>query len=205
MFSLKRFLRPERSILRKIESHYYGNDGFIIAKEIRESLGLDPMAFVYGEVCAHSFYDLLKFVAPINGDILYDLGAGAGKAMATAKIMFPEVDVRGVELLGPMRDLSSELFATLVDTLSLDLRAHFNQGDIYEYDFSDASIVFINATGYFDEAYIKLVRSLERLKPGTRILISSKELPEPDFIFETRWPAVEMSWGHCQVRYYRRA
>lgn len=207
MLGLKRFFSKRSRVLHKIESQYRNSEAYFIAVDERERLGLDPYAFVYGEVFAETVLTLLEAVQPKPGDVFYDLGSGSGKAVATVSVFYPEVKARGVELLAPMCELSQRLFDELRSVLSgMSLgSAEFIQSDLLDYPLEEADIVFVNATGFFGDALDRLVERLETTRPGTRILISSKTLPKATFEELRYFEALPMSWGLCQATAYVRS
>ena len=195
----------EEKLLEKIESHYYRNEGFFIAKAARESMFLDPYTFVYGEIAAHGLRELLQRAQPMAGDVFYDLGSGSGKAVMTAALLYPQILAKGIEYLPEMCDLSQRLSKTLLASLDIpDQQMHFIHGDLNVSDLSDASVVFINATGFFDASYQALVETLSRLRSGTRIIIASKKLPENLFHQQAYFPEIPMNWGNSQSYLYTR-
>lgn len=195
----------ETDILALLENFYFKNDAFNIAKDAREQQQLDPFTFVYGEVLTSSMAQLIEAAEPQPGDVFYDLGSGSGKAVMTAGLYFPQMQAKGIEYIEEMHRFSKQMALTFsqLNHRSID-NITLLHGDLFEHDLSDASIVFINATGYFDDALDQLIDTLVLLPTGARIIISSKQLPERYFEELKSYPSVPMTWGHSQVTIYRR-
>ena len=197
----------QEKMLKDIEEHYHNNDGFVIAKECREEMSLDPFTFIYGEVCADSMYHLMNEAQPKDGGIFYDLGAGSGKGIVVAGLFFPQIKSVGIEYLERMQQFSINMYEDLLQKLEIEEKpsnVELKQADMHEHDLSDADIIYVNATAYFDEALDNLVNTLNKLTKGTRVIITSKRLPEETFELVKHFPAVPMSWGDCQINLFEK-
>lgn len=97
-------------------------------------------------------------------DVVYDLGSGDGRIPITAAQKFGVKKAVGVEL-------DAELVRKSIDNArraGVSDRAHFRQGDVFEVDFSDATIVTLYM---FQHINIMLrPRLLKELRPGTRVV-----------------------------------
>lgn len=68
------------------------------------------------------------------------------------------------------------------------------QGNFLAIDFSDANLIFINATGFIGPIWHKIQEKLIQLSPGTVIITISKKLNSNDFTLQ-KTTHIEMSWG----------
>jgi hypothetical protein len=108
---------------------------------------------------------MLKAAKTTANDIVYDLGAGDGKiAMAAAKEF-------GARAVGVEYEAKMARFATcLVSAAGLKDKVKIVQGDIFETDFSEATVVTLYLLPSLNE---KLSPTLLKMKPGTRVVSHS--------------------------------
>jgi len=176
----------------------------------REQQSLDNVEFTYGEILLHSFYQAMKAARPMPHEIFYDLGSGAGKLIHSAAILFDLRKVCGVEIQQPLFDFSAELHQKLQTLSKHDARwqqqldkVEQHLANILEFDFSDADIVFINATCFQLEHWRALEVKFKQLKQGARVIITTKYLKEPEFV-TLHTQCYDMSWGYARVSVFRR-
>jgi len=108
--------------------------------------------------------DAMLALAEVHGkDILYDLGSGDGRIPITAAQRF---GTRGVGIdINPDRILEAKANAREAGVTD---RVQFRQEDLFETDFSEATVVTLYL---LPELNVKLrPRLLSELKPGTRIV-----------------------------------
>jgi len=55
--------------------------------------------FIYGEINILAFHNIIEKAEPKTGEVFYDLGAGAGKAVFSAALYFDFKNCFGVELM----------------------------------------------------------------------------------------------------------
>lgn len=184
---------------------YSGLNPQKISFEYRQSQGIKDDNFIYGETLFTPFAELLYIAAPRAGDIFYDIGCGAGKTVFTVAALYDELEIHGIEILPPLYETCERLldqYHTLPGIYK-STSIEFHQADFLEYDFSNGTLVFVNATCIDRMTWAKLVKRLERLPKGARVLVSTKtinsKLFEEQFIGTTL-----MSWGHSSVRIYRK-
>lgn len=186
-----------RRILHTIGELYHRDNPFMIAKAARPDTLSD---FYYGEIDLCAFLDLLAMTHPQPNAIFYDLGSGCGKTLFAAKLAYPRLEVRGIELVADLHALGSQ---KLVEYLSLNKKFHlqFICDDLLQQDFTDANILFINATAYSVPTWEQINSKLLNLKTGTKIIITSKTLPQTHFI--PYYSGMEqMSWGLTSTYIY---
>ena len=189
---------------------YQGVDGGKIAAAERKRLNNHERAFVYGEVAIVTFFELLKFVEPQPGEVFYDLGCGTGKTVFAAALLYDLSKSSGIELLPKMFQVCDKAlyrFQTLIHQFPPFKEKYypieFLHQSILETDYSDADIIFANSTAFFDELWQGMLEQLVHLKPGTRVIVTSRELPKEHFeLLDDRQRL--MSWGLNTVRIYRK-
>jgi len=124
--------------------------------------------------------EMLYLADPQPGEKLYDLGCGDGRIVVTAA---EEFGIEGVGIdLDPLRVRQSRVNA-------LDQRvahlATFTQADLFEYDFSDASIVTLYLSPRLNA---ELAPKFMELKPGSRIISHYFNMPgyKPDKVVRVK-------------------
>ena len=131
--------------------------------------------FVYGEIAFMYFVPILEYAKPQPGEVFWDLGCGAGKPLLTASLAFPKLKVcRGIELLGKLATLAEEISQKMqkvcqdknVETSPIEII----QGDILEYDWYEADILFIAAVCYPQSLLEGIADRCINLKKGARVL-----------------------------------
>jgi len=105
---------------------------------------------------------MLGMAALTTNDVLYDLGCGDGRFVVTAAQRFG-VRAVGVDI-DPARVLDSR---RNVRKHGLEHLVTIKQADIFELDFSDATVVTLYLLPHLN---VRLMPKLAGLKPGTRIL-----------------------------------
>ncbi|HEX7124301.1 MAG TPA: class I SAM-dependent methyltransferase [Thermodesulfobacteriota bacterium] len=122
---------------------------------------------------------MLELAAPTPNDLLYDLGSGDGRIVVTAAARY---GTRGVGIdIDPARVEDGKRNAEQAGVTHL---TRFVQQDLFEADFSDATIV----TMYLLSSVNLQLRPklLDQLRPGTRIVSHSFDMDdwEPDRVVE---------------------
>ena len=159
--------------------------------------------FTYGEIDFHTFIDLMNRVSPKKGEVFYDLGCGAGKALVVAALSYPFSAVRGVELLKGLYDISKgvcdrmQSSAKYVEKPSVEVI----NNNFFEVDFFDADIIYISSTCFGEETMQRLEEKFLGLKENARIILLTRELKSPSFELLYK-NSCKMSWGMCTARIY---
>lgn len=193
-----------------LQDLYRDVNGAILSRAERERLHIDAYSLTYGEIDFYAFQQILAVVAPQKNQIFYDLGSGTGKAVFAAALLYDFAKVCGIELLPALQQQSQYLYDELLKYPKAvqyfsdkQFNIHFVNDDIFVYDFSDADIVFINATGFFGNEWNALLTKLEMLKKGARIILTSKKLSAASY--ELLYDDIyHMSWGMCSVYIYKK-
>lgn len=108
---------------------------------------------------------MLRMAKTTSNDLVYDLGAGDGKIAITAAKKFGARSV-GVEYNPDMAKYAQ----CLVQAEGVSGRAQVIQGDIFETDFTAATIVTLYL---LPELNLRLRPTLLKMKPGTRVVSHS--------------------------------
>jgi SAM-dependent methyltransferase len=117
---------------------------------------------------------MLEMAAVTDADLVYDLGAGDGKIAIAAAKQFGARAV-GVEFNPDMARLAQ----CMVRSEGVSERVKILQGDIFDTDFSDATVVTLYL---LPELNLRLRPTLLKMKPGTRVVSHSFMMEdwEPD-------------------------
>jgi SAM-dependent methyltransferase len=105
---------------------------------------------------------MLRMAKVTADDTVYDLGAGDGRIPITAAKQFGARAV-GIESEAPLVRLGQ----CLAEAAGVADRVQLRQGDIFQTDFSDATVVTLYL---LQELNLRLRPALLDMKPGTRIL-----------------------------------
>jgi ribosomal protein L11 methylase PrmA len=105
---------------------------------------------------------MLEVAKLSKDDVLYDLGCGDGRIVATAAKKFG-LKAKGFDI-DPERIKESKETAKKMGVENL---VTFEQRDIFEVDLSPATVVTLYL---LPELNVRLVPQLEKLKPGSRIV-----------------------------------
>ena len=108
---------------------------------------------------------MLEMAKVSSSDLVYDLGAGDGKIAIAAARQFGARSV-GVEYNPEMANLAQ----CFVRAAGLTEKVRIIQGDIFETDFSDATVVTLYL---LPELNLKLRPTILEMKPGTRVVSHS--------------------------------
>ncbi len=197
-----------RDIVDQLAILYRLENPFKVSADYRKEHHLDKDEYIYGEIMFASFTEILSHANPQPYENYYDLGCGSGKSIFLAALLYEKINAIGVEILPPMYELDLKLLNNLKEQLKSHpkfktnpLNIHFHNADLFEFDFSDANIVFINATCYSKKSWEKIEEKFKTLKKGTRIIITTKKLEDSCFK-PIHGRNYLMSWGASYVRVY---
>lgn len=190
---------------RFLNELYKGINSKKMSQRERKRLGIDDDAFVYGEIEFLPFFIMLDRARPIPGEIFYDLGSGAGKAVFSAASFFDFKKARGIELLPGLYQMAHAQIEKARSLKSLDPKkiasVDFINDNFLNFDFSDGDIVFINATCLGYPAWDNILKKLIQLKIGSRVIVTTKKLQLDQF--KVIYQGFDlMSWGMNSVNIY---
>ena len=112
---------------------------------------------------------MLELAAVKKDDVLYDLGSGDGRIVIAA------AKAHGCKAVGV--ELDKELVATSRDRAKkagVEKLATFEQGDLFEADFSTSTVVALYILPTMSR---KLIPELDKLKPGSRVVCHYFAIP----------------------------
>lgn len=178
-----------------------------ISQDDRNHIANDIYGLGYGEITFTGFSELLAVTRPKPFEVFYDLGAGAGKAVICAALLYDWKKCCGIELLPNLHQLSLKQLNKLQSLphakrqLTKRQSISLIHGDFLAHPFQDADVIFINATCFTESFWENVALQLDSVKAGTRIILTSKQLDEARYLLKDA-RMVEMSWGLCSVRVY---
>ena len=175
------------------EDLYADIDGYQISKDALKKSSYSYWGYVYGEIVYEGFSKLLRRANPTPGEVFYDFGSGVGGAVILASILYDFSALYGIEILEDLHKTAQKVLTRY--TPRLNQKIEFIKGDYRTYDFSNADLIFINATMMEYEFTNPFYEKLETLKPGTRILTTTHSLDIRYYEVE-RIGIMPFSWGH---------
>lgn len=186
------------------------SQGHSASAQARSRLQISDSAFTYGEIQPDTFSLILNLAHPKPGEIFYDLGSGAGKAVMWAAIAYPFKKSIGVELLDELlavsRGVLQQYRKNFPETTHQDKQNQhidFIQADFCTLDFSEADIVFAHSTCFSNENMATLINNFTRLKPGARVITISKTISSPEFVLRGSG-TFRMGWGDATAYVYEK-
>lgn len=174
---------------------YQGIDGFSLSRLAR--VEHDAFEYTYGEIDFVSFIALLSLAKVDANTIFYDLGSGVGKAVLACAMVFNARKSCGIELFSNLHLTAIEQQQKLERLVGYQSKAkaiHFINSNYLHADFSDATLIFINATALFGDTWIAINQQIEQMCPAATIITTSKKLTSHLFDVK-RTSIVQMSWG----------
>ncbi len=181
---------------QSVFTHLYANvDGFSLSREARGEH--DAYDYVYGEIDFMSFIALLSLVKPDSKTVFYDLGSGTGKAVLACAMVFNVQESNGIELFRSLHNAAckqQQALYSLPDYVPTCKIIHFIHGDFLHVSFNNATLVYINATGFFGTTWIALSERLAQTTSCNTVISTSKALKSHAFIV-IKITTVQMSWG----------
>lgn len=190
------------------QSFYQDIDGYGLSSAGRMALGRqDDPALTYGEMTPASVTRMLARVSAKPGETFYDLGSGTGKAVLYAALTGGMGKAVGIELVRDLYDASEtvrERYETEVrPQMEVPSMIAFHHGDMFDHDLTDADIVFSHCTCFDDALMARLAQKLEDLRPNTRVITVTKQLPSAAFE-PLGSELLPLGWGEATMFYQRR-
>lgn len=181
--------------LRALDHISASTNGFQLSRESR--IDSDAFEYVYGEIDSSSLVALLSLTQPNPSTVFYDLGSGVGKAVLMCAMTFNVKKACGIELFPLLHQAAQQQLESLNTNpvyYHTAKKIEFICGDFLYIDFSDATVIFISATGLFGDTWIALNQHLEQLPGAPLIITTTKKLLSPKFKLH-HTTRVQMSWG----------
>ncbi len=179
-------------------------NGFALSREARTTG--DAIEYTYGEIDFVPFIALLSLVKPNMNTVFYDLGSGTGKAVLACAMVFNVRKSCGIELFNALHETALKQQHHLQQLPDYRMHAntlHFMNADFTQVDFSDATLIFMNATAFFGETWAVNQQCLHQLKPGAIVITTSKKL-SLDIFRIIKTTTVQMSWGPVSAYVHQR-
>ncbi|GBG30582.1 Histone-lysine N-methyltransferase, H3 lysine-79 specific [Hondaea fermentalgiana] len=211
-------LNSAAKIFKKICGHYPAAIGKAVSKKERQDDALEEQSLVYGEIQFRTFALALEKIRhkygglSEPGGIFVDVGSGSGKPVFAAMLMHEFDRVIGIEILTGLHELSRDMEAIwherkhkiggITEKMS-KTQIEFIRGDIFNVDWSDATLAFVNSTCFDDEMMNRLVEPADKMKPGSFFISFTRRIPSEN------WQVLEyerhlMSWGDATVFIHQR-
>lgn len=208
-------LEAKNQIFQSLISDFPVSLGKEASRKERETRNFGPISdstLTYGEIDFTSIGEVFETIRsrfkclPSQG-VFYDLGSGTGKGVAAAALLCPFTECRGIELLEGLFSISASIkskYDENVESLKSqhpDLfpslgKVEFLCKDFFEYDWSDASLIFANST-CFDHEMMRKIGQVS-LQPGTLGISFTKTIPGDNWIVLESIKK-NMSWGEATV------
>lgn len=197
-------------VTKIINKLYQPIDGMEISLAERDRLQIDDSTFTYGEIDPETFAEMLQTAQPKSGEVFYDLGSGAGKAVFCAALLNNWRKCCGIEVLPGLYEVSKDLITDF--QILPEIKKHFPEkvffidfilADILKADFLDADVIYLHATTFGYSLWEKLATKLIQLKSGARLIINTKQLDSLHFE-KISEKSQHMGWGDSIVFTYRK-
>ena len=179
-----------------------------ISLDERKALDITDPAYTYGEIDFFSFAAALKVCEPKAAEVFYDIGAGAGKTVFAAALLYDFSKTQGIEALPALHSLCLKQLDLLLVQMkekkyfkNKQVNIEFSHQNLLETAFSDADILFVNATCYIDDFWQAVCEKINGLKVGSRIILASKRLKGDCFALIDAQMAIT-SWGSNSLFIY---
>lgn len=180
---------------RCFQQIYQQSNGFFLSQQARQKQ--DIIDYVYGEIEFLPFLALLSLIQLDEHTVFYDLGCGVGKAVLACAMVYPVNQSVGIEILPELyvnACRQKERLANIPNYKAHACKIKFILGDFLDTPLDDATLVFINATSFFNPTWGKLCARIDQLPQLHTVVTTSKPLISNHFniMMQTQ---VEMSWG----------
>lgn len=189
-----------RQVIAQCQKLYCNTLGFNLAKQGRSDQQLFSYEYIYGEINFKSFIKLLNKCEINKECVFYDLGSGVGKAVVCAALLYDFKKVCGIEQLQLLHQSATKIQES---ELLKNKNIYFHQADLLTTNWSEANIIFINASAFIADFWQKILEKLKQLKAGAQIIVVSKLLPEEYFTAKYN-DFLPMSCGMVRVGVYIR-
>ena len=172
----------------QFSSYFNAVDTSLLSIADRKSHSLEySLEFTYGEIEFFNYVRLLDTVKLKDNESIWDLGAGAGKSVVAAALMYPCVRVIGVEYLPQLCGFCQSVTKDLGNVTVIC-------GDIRDQDWSSADVIFMSSLCFLDDLMEFIIKKCEGCKKGARAL-SLREFPKESNWVLTQSVRILMSWG----------
>lgn len=208
-------LTLKNEIFQDLISEFPVSLGKETSRKERESRNFGPISdstLTYGEIDFVSIGEVFltiesRFGCLPKGGVFYDLGSGTGKGVVAAALLGDFSVCRGIELLEGLFNISvsikdkydknaPQILAQHSNLLKNLPSIEFHCNDFFQYNWSDAGLVFANST-CFDHDMMRRIGSVQ-LQNGTLGISFTKTIPGENWIVLESIKK-NMSWGEATV------
>jgi precorrin-6B methylase 2 len=193
-----------------INEIYQPIDGMRISLSERDRLHIVDSTYTYGEINPDTFVEMLAVVQPQPGEVFYDLGAGAGKAVICAAMANDWGKCCGVEILPGLVKASQQALIEFEKSPTVQklfpnrkFNIQFLQEDVLKVDLTDADVIFLHATTFGQPMWDNLKARLLDLKAGSRVIVNTKQLDNDSFEKIDEHSRL-MGWGDSMAFTYKK-
>eukprot|EP00607_Mallomonas_marina_P005451 CAMPEP_0182426556 /NCGR_PEP_ID=MMETSP1167-20130531/13041_1 /TAXON_ID=2988 /ORGANISM="Mallomonas Sp, Strain CCMP3275" /LENGTH=817 /DNA_ID=CAMNT_0024608059 /DNA_START=38 /DNA_END=2488 /DNA_ORIENTATION=+ len=150
-------------------------DGSNTSQKERSRVGREDQSLTYGEVEYLSFIDILKRTGACHGDVFYDLGCGAGKAVISAALSGIQfMRCVGLEILPGLCDCARSAISKVKGLHGGNIHnipmMEIRESDILTADWSAADVLYISSICFSDNFMQSILEKCSDLKPGTTLI-----------------------------------
>ena len=166
--------------------------------------------FTYGEINFRSFASVLRDVHTTPGSRMLDLGAGIGKPVIAAALLFDFQACVGIEQLRGLYKVACSRPKRLLRVLQAqgglpeDLPdMEFSNTSFFDTSWRDYDVVFMSSTTFVPATLAAVAAKARELPHGAVLISLTHPLQAPHLLEQSR-RTVEMSWGAVVVIVHRR-
>lgn len=183
---------------KALQHTYFYPSQFWIA--LQEGIKIEPeklYRLTYGETSWLGIARVLKAVGAKSDDVFFDLGCGTGRNVFYAHAVYGMKAV-GIDLIPTFVRQGNHIAQTcgLSDV-------QFIQTNAFHYNIQQASIVYVTANCYDQECMDLLIKRLQDLKAGARVISTARPIPSPELIM-TGYERLFFTWGMDKVYYHEK-
>lgn len=187
--------KPFNKVDAYLVGSYLVNDPFGISKRFLKNRG-DKEIYAYGETPLSSLEQIAKECRLTPSDLLFELGCGRGRTCFWLH-QFIGCRVVGIEQIPDFVERANHI----KDKFHVE-GVEFRQGDMLDADLTGATAIYLYGTCLERPFLAKLVKKLEKLPSGTKVITVSYPLADysDKSVFEVmkRFP-VKFNWGTTDV------
>ncbi len=163
---------------------------------------VDDIRLTYGECEFYSFNAVLSQLNPCEKDVFIDLGSGTAKACIPLLLAYNIRQAIGIEIDAERHRLAEK--AKSRSSKAIQSKLELIHGDFLKQSIAQATIIFINATAFFNDHWQEVDCYLTNHAPlYSRVIVASKTLSSNDFQLVNHLP-VAMDYGQAHISIYRR-
>jgi len=179
---------------------YLFDSPFSISKRFLTKTNADEV-YAYGETPLSTLGDISAKCGITDQDVVFELGCGRGRSC----FWFNQIlgcKVVGIEVISDFVQIAEKI----KNTFELK-NIEFRNENMLESDFNGGTVFYLYGTSFDESLVTKLVKKLEKMPPGTKVISVSYPLSDygGEGVFEVmrRFPA-RFTWGvgdvYLQVR-----